>query len=84
MCLAAALLKRAEVDQKFEFVLSTKVGRLLVTNRPGRQLRETAPKNDLDSGWHGASSVPGIFSTTATTRSCAASMIVSIDWGCRK
>ena len=52
--LGHALLKHAEVDPKFEFVLSTKVGRLLVTNRPGRQLRETAPKNDLDSGWHGA------------------------------
>ncbi len=52
--LGHTLLKRAEVDANFEFVLSTKVGRLLVTDRPGRHLRETAPKNDLDSGWHGA------------------------------
>lgn len=52
--LGHALLQRAEADPGFEFVLSTKVGRLLVTDRPGRQLRESAPKNDLDSGWHGA------------------------------
>jgi D-threo-aldose 1-dehydrogenase len=52
--LGHALLKRAEADPNFEFVLSTKVGRLLVTDRPGRRLREAAPKNDLDSGWHGA------------------------------
>jgi len=52
--LGHALLQRAEIDPNFEFVLSTKVGRLLVTDRPGRQLWETAPKNDLDAGWHGA------------------------------
>ena len=52
--LGHTLLKRAEVDPNFEFVLSTKVGRLLVTDRPGRHLRDSAPKNDLDSGWHGA------------------------------
>ncbi len=52
--LGHTLLKRAEIDPNFEFVLSTKVGRLLVTDRPGRQLRDTAPKNDLDAGWHGA------------------------------
>lgn len=52
--LGHALLKRAEIDPNFEFVLSTKVGRLLVTDRPGRHLREAAPKNDLDAGWHGA------------------------------
>jgi D-threo-aldose 1-dehydrogenase len=52
--LGHALLKRAEADANFEFVLSTKVGRLLVTDRPGRHLREAAPKNALDSGWLGA------------------------------
>jgi D-threo-aldose 1-dehydrogenase len=30
------------------------VGRLLVADRPGRRLRDTAPKNDLDAGWYGA------------------------------
>ena len=52
--LGHTLLKRAEIDPNFDYVLSTKVGRLLVTDRPGRHLRETAPKNDLDVGWHGA------------------------------
>jgi D-threo-aldose 1-dehydrogenase len=52
--LGHALIKHAEADPGFEFVLSTKVGRLLVTDRPGRHLKETAPKNELDSGWHGA------------------------------
>jgi D-threo-aldose 1-dehydrogenase len=52
--LGHTLLQRAEIDPNFEFVLSTKVGRLLVTDRPGGQLRETAPKNNLDAGWHGA------------------------------
>jgi D-threo-aldose 1-dehydrogenase len=52
--LGHTLLKRAETDPNFEFVLSTKVGRLLVSDRPGRHLREAAPKNDLDAGWHGA------------------------------
>lgn len=59
--LGHSLLKRAEIDPSFEFVVSTKVGRLLVTDRPGRQLRETAPKNDLDSGWHGALSFQEFF-----------------------
>jgi D-threo-aldose 1-dehydrogenase len=52
--LGHTLLKRAEIDPSFDFVLSTKVGRLLVTDRPGRHLQETAPKNALDAGWHGA------------------------------
>ena len=52
--LGHALLERIEVDPNFEFVLSSKVGRLLVTDRPGRHLKEMAPKNELDSGWHGA------------------------------
>ena len=52
--LGHTLLKRSEVDPDFQFVLSTKVGRLLVTDRLGRHLKETAPKNALDSGWHGA------------------------------
>jgi D-threo-aldose 1-dehydrogenase len=52
--LGHTLLKRLEIDPNLEFVLSTKVGRLLVTDRPGRNLRVTAPKNDLDAGWHGA------------------------------
>ena len=52
--LGSALLKHAEIDRKFDYALSTKVGRLLVSERPGRQLREMAAKNELDSGWHGA------------------------------
>jgi D-threo-aldose 1-dehydrogenase len=52
--LGHTLLKRTEIDPNFKYVLSTKVGRLLVTDRPGRLLLETGPKNDLDSGWHGA------------------------------
>jgi D-threo-aldose 1-dehydrogenase len=52
--LGIALRKRAEVDSHFDFVLSTKVGRLLVTDRPGRHLRDADPKNALDAGWHGA------------------------------
>ncbi|HWG69297.1 MAG TPA: aldo/keto reductase [Steroidobacteraceae bacterium] len=52
--LGHSLLKYAEADPRFEYVLSTKVGRLLVTDRPGRPPRQAAPKNDLDSGWHGA------------------------------
>ena len=52
--LGHSLLGQAEADPSFEFVLSTKVGRLLVTDRPGRCLRETVPKNKLDDGWRGA------------------------------
>jgi D-threo-aldose 1-dehydrogenase len=59
--LGHTLLKRAEIDPNFEFVLSTKVGRLLVTDRPGRHLRESAPKNELDAGWHGALSFQEYF-----------------------
>lgn len=59
--LGHGLLKRAEADPDFAFVLSTKVGRLLVTDRPGRHLSEMAPKNALDSGWHGAFRFQEIF-----------------------
>jgi len=52
--LGHSLLKHAEADPDFECVLSTKVGRLLVTDRPGRPARAAATRNDLDSGWHGA------------------------------
>jgi D-threo-aldose 1-dehydrogenase len=52
--LGHALLQRKEIDPDFEFVLSTKVGRLLLTDRPGRRLPPTAPQNSFDSGWHGA------------------------------
>ena len=52
--LGHVLLRQAEIDPNFEYVLSTKVGRLLLAGRPGRQLHDSAPKNDLDSGWHGA------------------------------
>jgi D-threo-aldose 1-dehydrogenase len=48
--LGHTLLKRAEIDPNFEYVLSTKAGRLLVTDRPGRHLRDSAPKNELDAG----------------------------------
>ncbi len=34
------------------FVLSTKVGRLMSFERPGRQLPAEAQKNEFDSGWH--------------------------------
>lgn len=52
--LGHALRKRAEIDPNFDYVLSTKVGRLLLTDRPGRHLQEAAAKNSLDAGWHGA------------------------------
>ena len=59
--LGHSLLKHAEVDPNFEFALSTKVGRLLVADRPGRHMPEAAPKNALDFGWHGALRFQEIF-----------------------
>jgi D-threo-aldose 1-dehydrogenase len=34
------------------FTVSTKVGRLMARERPGRELPPAPPKNPLDSGWH--------------------------------
>lgn len=37
-----------------DYVLSSKVGRLMVTARPGRVIGDVAPKNPLDPGWYNA------------------------------
>jgi D-threo-aldose 1-dehydrogenase len=43
---------REELPQAARPVLSTKVGRLMARQRPGRDLPPEAPKNPLDPGWH--------------------------------
>lgn len=47
--LVGELLREAERES---FRLSTKVGRLMSFDRPGRTLPPEPPKNEFDSGWH--------------------------------
>ncbi|KQQ79766.1 aldo/keto reductase [Aureimonas sp. Leaf324] len=43
------------------YVLSTKVGRLMTFDRPGRQLPPEGPKNEFDSGWNSGLSFREVF-----------------------
>lgn len=43
---------REKMDGGRNFALSTKVGRLMTTQRAGRQLPPEPPKNPLDPGWY--------------------------------
>lgn len=43
---------REKTDAAATFTVSTKVGRLMARERPGRDLPPAPPKNPLDSGWH--------------------------------
>lgn len=47
-------LRMVEESTNVDIVVSTKIGRLLVSPRPGRNRAELPPKNDFDSGWQGA------------------------------
>ena len=47
--LVGELLREADPDS---FRMSTKVGRLMTFDRPGRTLPPEPPKNEFDSGWH--------------------------------
>lgn len=47
--LSGELLREAEPES---FRVSTKVGRLMTFERPGRTLPPEPPKNEFDSGWH--------------------------------
>lgn len=44
--------ERAEAEGERTFTLSTKVGRLMTTQRAGRILPPEPPKNPLDPGWY--------------------------------
>ncbi|WP_234187281.1 aldo/keto reductase [Shinella sp. NM-101] len=43
---------REKAGEDAPFTVSTKVGRLMARERPGRDLPPAPPKNALDSGWH--------------------------------
>ncbi|WP_313192608.1 aldo/keto reductase [Shinella zoogloeoides] len=43
---------REKAGPDASFTVSTKVGRLMARERPGRDLPPALPKNPLDSGWH--------------------------------
>ncbi len=43
------------------FAVSTKVGRLMTFERPGRTLPPEPPKNEFDSGWHNGLSFREVF-----------------------
>lgn len=51
---AEHLTGQALREKRDSFVLSTKVGRLMTTQRAGRSLPPEGPKNPFDSGWHDA------------------------------
>ncbi|NSZ19278.1 aldo/keto reductase [Agrobacterium vitis] len=51
--LAGALLREKNPEQR-DWTVSTKVGRLMTTERAGRKLPPAPPKNPLDPGWWNA------------------------------
>lgn len=52
---------REKTAEDGPFTVSTKVGRLMARERPGRSLPPAPPKNPLDSGWHNGLSFREIF-----------------------
>jgi D-threo-aldose 1-dehydrogenase len=53
--------ERLREEAPDEVVVSTKVGRLMSFDRPGRQLPPEAARNEFDSGWHNGLSFREIF-----------------------
>ncbi|KTQ97503.1 pyridoxal 4-dehydrogenase [Aureimonas ureilytica] len=48
-------------EEPSSFAISTKVGRLMSFERPGRQLPPEPPKNEFDSGWNNGLSFREVF-----------------------
>ena len=61
LILGHVLRSHAEQTGDTSTVLSTKVGRLILHERPGRMLENKVAKNEFDPGWHGAPAFEELF-----------------------
>ncbi len=61
LILGHVLRRHAEQASHDPAVLGTKVGRLILRERPGREVENKMPKNEFDPGWHGAPPFEEVF-----------------------